>query len=107
MKIAHEIIVTSGEGGHIDIDGVTFPFHVMDDIEVERIAGHRGAPAILRIGVLADNLTLVSSEGRRTVVAQSNDDVNRAWARQRAREIVVEGMYDVLEWIKGGRDGNA
>lgn len=102
-KVCHEIVIDHTIST-ITMDGVEFPFYVTPDIQLDLTADTPGAPAIVHLGVITENLRVVSAQGETTVIASSDPETNLRWARARARDIVIEGMYDVLEWLKGGKD---
>lgn len=101
MRIAHDIEVNA-ETGRIVMDGLTFPYHVGAEPEVELMGP--GGPAILTIAIPTRNLVYVSTEGERRVLAAATDAEEMAWARQRAKEIVLEGLADIVSQLKVEED---
>jgi hypothetical protein len=95
-RFANTVVVDS-QKNEIRIDGVPFPYWVAPDPEIEVIAD--GAPAVLHIGIYADNLTYVSQEGEHKVIAAADITTELAWARERAKDIVLDGLRDVVEWL--------
>lgn len=98
-KFAHEVVVDA-DTGEILIDGVAFPYYVMDDVEVE--VAFEGAVGVLRMGVIADNLTLITKDGHARPLVSAPAQVESDWARVRAQEIVRDGLSEVIAWIGEG-----
>ena len=93
MKFAHEVVLdlTVNE---ILIDGVVFPYYVTEAPEIELVQG--GAMGALHLGLLANNITVVTREGQRRPVVSAPLSTELAWARARAEEIVVRDLAGVL-----------
>lgn len=99
MRVAHEIVVDH-KAHEIRIDGLTFPYYVEEGPEVDTIEGMIG---VLRVGIYADNLSVITSDGTERHLTTPMKQVELAWAAQRGREIVREGLADVIAWIGEGR----
>jgi hypothetical protein len=95
-RFANTIVVDS-QAGEIRIDGDVFPYWTTPEPEIELIG--EGVPAVLNIGIYADNLTYISSEGEARVLATAARSAESEWARRRAQEIVYEGLSDVIQWL--------
>lgn len=96
MKFAHDVVVDS-QKNEIRINGLAFPYWIKPDPEIEVIGD--GLPAVVNIGIYADNLTYISEAGEARVIAQAADDTERRWAAERGREIVREGLAEVIIWL--------
>jgi hypothetical protein len=95
-RFCHEIVVDR-QKNEIRMDGVAFPYWTGPDPEIELMGP--GMPAVLTIGVFADNLTYISDQGEPKVLAQASPRAESEWAKRRAKEIVLEGLADVVEWL--------
>lgn len=103
-RFAHEVVL-DGRDQSISIDGIRFPYWVMPDPEVEVI--EEGVLGALRIGVLADNVTVIGRSGTVHHPITCDQRTNMEWARRRGTEIAQEGLADVLQWIGLGMPDNA
>jgi hypothetical protein len=103
QSIAREIVL-DGQANEIRINGVVFPFHILPAPEVELIGSDPGMASLgaLHVGILADNITVIGESGNVQRVVQASAEAELAWARARAEEIVIDGLADVLRWIKKG-----
>lgn len=93
-------VVLDHRTGTVEIDGVPFDYYVAADADVEI------DPSIItvRLGLYADNVTVVSKSGeRKTVSSEADPGSDSEWTRRTARRIVLEGMADVLEWLDEAR----
>lgn len=103
MKIAHSIVL-DGQAERMLIDGVAFPFYTKEDPEIELIRLGHGSTDIgaVHVGILADNITVISKSGKIHTPVTASTEVELAWARARAKEIVHEGLAPIIEWIGKG-----
>jgi len=90
-------IVVDHQKNEIRIDGLAFPYWTTPDPEIELIGD--GMPAVLNFGIYADNLTYISKDGEEKVLARGQRHAESEWAKRRAKEIVLEGLADVVEWL--------
>jgi hypothetical protein len=97
--IAHDVVIDYRDES-ISINGVRFPYYVMPDPEVEVVQD--GSMGILHVGILANNLSVIGSQGTVKTVAKAPMAVELDWAVARAKELVHEGLAPVLAWIEKG-----
>lgn len=100
MKFAHEVDLDH-QKGEIRIDGTRFPYYVTPKIDIEP-GDYRGAPAVVTLRLYADNVMLVSRAGKASHVYSCERETDLAWARERAKEIVRDGLADVIRFIETG-----
>lgn len=94
MKIAHTIEVNVPQGKVI-IDGIVFPYYVLENPEIVLVPGNENISA-LQLQVLTHTLTLVGSDGATRVISQASDAEELAWAARRGQEIIHEGLADII-----------
>lgn len=91
-RICHEIVLDK-RAGEVRLDGLVFPYHVREDVDIEGVGKDELASVVL--SVFADNVTVVDWNGRteRPVVASHQTEI--AWARAEGRRIARLGLADV------------
>jgi len=96
MRLAH-IVELDYVKNQLRIDGTVFPYFVEEGPEVE-VLDHIGT---VRVGILANNLSVITADGTKTHV-KAPDYIETAWAAERGKEIVRDGLADVIAWIGQG-----
>jgi hypothetical protein len=102
-KIAHEIVVDN-QKNEIRIDGIAFPYYVMEQPEIMSVGD--GMLGAVQVGILADNVTFISSNGETQHPVVGSHEADLEWARRRAEEIVLLGLRDIIKQLdpaKGAR----
>ena len=99
QHFCHEIVVDH-QKNEIRLDGVPLPYWVEPDPEIELPKGAQAHIGILRIGIFAESITYIGKEGGRKTLLEASPRAHSEWARRRAREIVYDGMADVLGWLE-------
>ena len=94
MKMAHTIEVNAQQG-KVFIDGIVFPYYILENPEIVMIPGFENVSA-LQLQVLTRNLVVVGSEGEERVITQASDEDERIWAAERGREIVRDGLAEII-----------
>jgi hypothetical protein len=98
MKIAHTVELDHVKH-ELRIDGLTFPYYVEPDPQVYVLDGRVG---VLQVGIYADNLSVITAEGTQTKVSAPHH-IEMAWAAERGKEIVRDGLADVIAWLGSSR----
>jgi hypothetical protein len=99
MRFANSVVVDR-QANEIRIDGVAFPYWIQPNPEIEiPPSAERRHPATLHIGLYADNLTYITGEGEVQVMHVATPEQESEWARRRAKEIVLEGLSDIIQWL--------
>lgn len=94
-------VVVDRQKHEIRIDGLVFPYYTAPDPEIELPpSDHRRMPATLHIGLYADNVTYISAEGEARQLHQAGPSAESEWTQRRAKEIVYEGLADIILWLK-------
>lgn len=94
-KIANEVVLDHTTG-KVFIDGIEFPFFIEPEAEVEVLDG----VAVVRISVYADNVRLVGDDGATRAARRAPLSDELAWAAERGREIVRDGLADVIAQLR-------
>ena len=103
-RFAHEVVVDH-PGNEVRIDGVSFPYYVEPEPQLEIPHDEGEMPfAILRIGVFAESVTYIAPDGEPRRLLEASPQAHSEWARRRAREIVYDGMADVIAWFRDAKE---
>jgi len=94
MKFAHTVELDHVKG-QLRIDGLAFPYYVEEGPEIDVLDGRLG---VVRVGIYADNVSVITADGTRTEHS-APDYIEQAWAAERGKEIVRDGLADVLTWL--------
>ena len=90
-RICHEIVIDK-DAREVRLDGLPFPYWVLDDVEVSGTS--RDEMPTVGLSVLANNVTIID-QGRTTRPVVATHATEIAWAREEGRRIVRRGLADV------------
>ena len=90
-RICHEIVIDK-DANEVRLDGLPFPFYVLDFPSVDG-TGRNEMPTV-GLAVIASNVTIID-QGRTTRPVVATHETEIAWAREEGRRIVRRGLADV------------
>lgn len=100
-RFAHNVTLDFRDHS-MSIDGIPFPFWIEPSPQIDLPHLDGSMLTTVRIGLFTDSLTLIDEHGLRRTVVEARLEEDLRWARERAKEIVMEGLAGVLEWIGKG-----
>lgn len=100
-QIARSVVIDSTDGT-VTINGLTFPYYIAPDPSIDLAPGI----GIVNIGILADEVTVIGADGTVNRPVEPSLQAELSWARRVAREIVLEGLADIVNQFPLPKEGS-